>query len=507
MIPALEADVLAARYSLLARATDPLPSDGHDRVRHDGIESLRTLISQDLLELARQGSPDDFADIYLGFCQELERFAAFCAYPALSHRALVALGGGFSAGKSSLINALIGARVLPVEIDPTTTLPAYVLAGERDEVLALNQYAQRIRLTDEEFASLTHDERERYGTQVARLLQAAFVVRANFPWPKLAFVDTPGFRAGADTTEADATRAQTQLDAAQAVVWVTPIKQGTLSEDDLAVLARLRAEQPRLVVLSHADQVTDADRERIVAHVQTQLATRNLPVEGVFPVSRHPKFRSLLEPLAECLSQWQGLAQDARFAHRFKALFVRYARGLEAERAAAERERHYLNRLLTLVSDDAVAEALPLQQAAEARGRQSTQVLERLDALRQRFFNELARVGKAVGVPLPEPKEIELMDIGGEPRLRALFAALAQAARPSQTPDDLAAQEKQRHALTKALAPMLAAGDLPARPSLLRRMAAPLSALAVLSLPTPARDINRLLRREPIAYTALAILQ
>lgn len=335
-----------ARFDFLKRAVYPLPLEAQDRARHAGIQRLRDFLQADLLELARRGSPDDFAEIYLGLEETLERFATFAAYPAVATRALVAFAGGFSAGKSSLINALLGGkRLLPVEIDPTTSMPAYVLQGASDAIWALNLYAQRIPLDDAEFASLTHDEQETHGTQIARLLKAAFVTRQAFPWEKLALIDTPGFCAGVDIASADAERALAQLDAAQAVVWVASMKKGTLGEDDLAVLARLRAQQPRLIALTHADQVADNERERIVTHVQEQLTARNLPFTAVLPVSRHPKLRGLLEPLLEQLSAWQTLPADPRFAHRFKGLLLRYQRGLEQEQRAAERERYHLNRL------------------------------------------------------------------------------------------------------------------------------------------------------------------
>ncbi len=500
----------AARLHLLARATDPLPASALEQQRHDGIERLRKLLETDLLALSRRASPDDFADIYLGFLAEIERFAAFCAYPELSGRALVAVGGGFSVGKSSLLNALIGASVLPVQIDPTTTLPAYVLAAPTDGVCALNLYAQRIELNAAEFASLTHDERERHGTQIGRLLQAAFVGRSTFPWPRLAFIDTPGFRAGTLGTQADAARAQMQLDAAQAVLWVLPIKQGTVPETDLALLARLRPEQPKLIVLSGADLVPEADRERIVAQVQQVLRTRNLAVQAVLPVSRQPKYRALLEPLAAQLESWQALAHDARFAHRFKALFVRYARGLQAERQAAELERHHLNRLLTLVPEAALPDALPLRQAADARSQLRAAVLTELDTLRNRFFTELAQIGQAVGVALPQPHEIDLIDIGGEPRLRAYLAALAQqpaGATPASAPASAAAHASQIQALHRALHVLRQPAAPTHAPGLLRRQRLAPTALAALRQPATPTHAPRLLRRQRLAPTALAALR
>src|SRR4051794_26071761 len=44
--------------------------------------------------------------------------------------------GEFSAGKSTLINALLGRRVLPAKARPTTGHATHLVAGERDGVTA-----------------------------------------------------------------------------------------------------------------------------------------------------------------------------------------------------------------------------------------------------------------------------------------------------------------------------------------------------------------------------------
>lgn len=424
MLPDLSPETLAARYGLLARAVDPLPQDPRDDAVHQSLENLRRLIGDELLSLARLGSPDDFTEIYLGFQQELDRFAEFCAYPPLARRALIAFGGGYSAGKSSLVNALLGVKLMPVQIDPTTVLPAYVLSGEADGILALNLHAQRIPLSGEELASLTHEERERYGIQAAQLLRAAFVIRQNFPWPQLAFIDTPGYSAGKEGQGSDAARARAQLDAAQAVVWVASINQGTLSEEDIRFLAALRRDQPRLIVLSQADKKTPEDVAKIVEKVRDTLAQRAIPAVDVIAVSARK--RQSLDALAEHLAAWQGLERDPRFAHRFKALFVRYARGIEGERREAERQRHYLTRLLALVDEAGAEDGAMLRAAAQRRIDRQKTLLDSLAALSTRFFGELKKIGDAVDVPLPEPKEIELIAIGGNNLAEQITALRAE---------------------------------------------------------------------------------
>ncbi len=500
MIPALDPEVLQARYAFLARALDPRPESGDGGQLHQALESLRRYVEEDLLQISQQASPDDFATIYLQLQEELKRFAEFCAYPSLAHRATVAFAGGFSAGKSSLINALLETRgLMPVEIDPTTALPAYVLHGEQDAIYALNLHAQRISLSEEEFSSLTHDERERYGIEISRLLRAAFVSRQTFPWPRLAFIDTPGYSGGSEMQGAhsDFGRAIAELDAAQAVVWVAHIKNGILSESDLQILARLRPEQPRIILLSHADEVTDSDCDQIITQVREALTARNIPVQGVWAVSSRPRYRELLTPVREQLTDWQSLAADPRFAHRFKGLFLRYARGLDQERNAVLRQRHHINRLLTVLEDElALADLNALRIVAEKRLRHIEGVQEALTDLQRRFFTELKKIGDRVGIPLPEPDAIDLITIGGIPLRERLQGLREREGLPQPAP-------------LHTLQSLQEKGDARNRPKLIRRchrQLKPDTVLASLREPCEATAVSRLLRKERLSPTVLNAL-
>ena len=340
----------------------------------------------------------------------------------------------FSAGKSSLINALIGKKLLVVEVDPTTALPAYVLAGTADAVHALNLHRLRVPLTDDELASLTHDEPHRHGSQVSRALSAAFITRCDFPWASLAFIDTPGYTGRAtagDRTDADL--AATQLGGAHAIVWVVSIKQGNLTEEDLAFLARIDPQIPRVVVASHADQVSEDDRCAVVQRMADTLAARNLSVLGVFPVSARPRQAELLLPLRAQLDAWNQTPRQQRFAHRFKALFTRYQRGLERDTRDAHWQLHRINRIVTLADADLASDAGELKTVIDERLAALKTVESRLRELRGRFFAELKRAGDTVGIPLPEPHEVDLLEPGRSNLLEQLIALREQQGR--EAPD------------------------------------------------------------------------
>ena len=485
MTPAeLDPATLQQRYGLLCRALQATPAADDPQPVLDIVSRLDDLIHRELLELARLGSPDDFADIYIGFTRELARFREFCADPGLAEKTVVAFGGPFSAGKSSLINALIGKKLLVVEVDPTTALPAYVLAGESDAVHALNLHRLRVPLAEDELTSLTHDETHRYGSQVARALSAAFITRRDFPWAKLAFIDTPGYTGRAtagDRTDADLAAAQ--LAGAHAIVWIVSIKQGNLTEEDLAFLARLDPEIPRIVVASHADQVSEEDRAAVVQRMADTLSARNLMVEGVFPVSARPRQAELLAPLRAQLDAWNQAPHQQRFAHRFKALFTRYQRGLERDTRDAHWQLHRINRIATLADGELASDAAELKTAIDERLAALKTVESRLHELRGRFFGELKRAGDAVGIPLPEPHEVELLEPGRSNLLERLVVLREKEGR--EEPD-----------MRLALDCLREQGEAMHRLLLTRRVSREhLEPLSALRVPTDAARRPRLLRR------------
>lgn len=410
----IKEDRQLARYSLLCRALQAHP-DANDPILaiEEPLAELCRLIQHDLLTLARQASPDEFAELYLEFEQELKRFREFAAYPQLASKTVVAFGGSFSAGKSSLINSLMGEALMVVEVDPTTALPAYVLAGETDTIYALNHHGLRIKLTEEEFASLTHDEQALYGSQVSRSLSTAFVVRKEFTWHNLAFIDTPGYsgqtRVGGRT---DASISATQLNSAHALVWVVSAKQGVIPETDLDFIARLDPNIPRLIVVSRADQVNESDLQAIIERIRTTLAERNLPVLDVLPASGHPRHKALLAPIIEQLNNWNVSAQQQTFAKRFKSLFVRYQRGLEAEQHKIQWRENRLKQLQLLAEGDLLIPVEELAQESAEKKQQLEAVTTELADLRSNLFSTLKRVGDQVGIALPEPHEMELLEVG-----------------------------------------------------------------------------------------------
>ena len=408
--PHLAPEALAQRYALLCESTRPEPDERMLAYSvEQGLQALDKLLSGDLRTLARQGAPDDFADIHQALLRELERLREFCAFPALANKLVVAFGGGFSAGKSSLINALLGQKLLVTEVDPTTSLPTYLLHGSSNQVSALNLFGHRVALSEEAFLSLTHDEALLYGSHISRLLRAAFITRTDFAWPNLALIDTPGYskdqsngQTGAHSERTDEHIARAQLNAAQAVVWVIDARKGCITEDDLAFLGSLQRNIPLFIAISRADQKPEAEIPGILSVIAAALKGRNIPVVGMAAFSARKPRAWPLEPLLQQFKQWNEQASQPQLAHSFEAGFARYDQFLAQQHTEAQDELNRLNRILALSDHrDAQAEATHLKARAQTRLQALKTQGEQLETLWQTFGTQLAGLGKQVGMALP----------------------------------------------------------------------------------------------------------
>lgn len=412
----LDEQTLRERYALLCQVCDASPQ-GADLQLEGQLQRLEQLIEHQLPALARRGSPDNFADLLHALRQEMVRFREFCEYPELPSKVVVGLGGSFSAGKSSLINALIGDRkCLVTEVDPTTSLPTYLVQGQGEEVgvHAINHFNRKVSLTHVQFRTLTHEEKALYGSQVSALLKSVVVAHPALPWANLALLDTPGYSKAdeASSERTDSNVARTQLNSAQFIVWLVPADKGTITEEDIAFLASLDRAIPKLIVVSRADKHPPEEIANIVQLVRETLAKRGLSVLDVLPFSTRPRTGFDAEPLMDYFAQWNEARRELGFAKQFKRQFMAYQRFIDEERQQAQRQLSKFNRILALSDDSDVQDDInSLQRKIKNELEQWEQVAKTLAEVQMCFFTQLKQIGDRVEILLPEPDVLSLLDL------------------------------------------------------------------------------------------------
>ena len=210
--------------------------------------------------------------------------------------------GAFSAGKSSLINALIGESLFSTNIDPETCYPAELSYGEAEKLAGILPDGREIQLG-------RGDLRDRLPV----LLPRGAYVSASMPHPLLAslphlrLVDMPGWDSGiqvhADAIDNYATRSL-------AYCVVVSAEEGNLRESLRRALRELAVrDMPILAVISKADKKTPEDVDAVVEQVRSEIAaTMGRPPLAVVKASaRKRQFDEFLAALAKLEQQTEQL--------------------------------------------------------------------------------------------------------------------------------------------------------------------------------------------------------
>lgn len=181
---------------------------------------------------------------------------------------VLAVVGLFKSGKSSTINALLGADIAPTDPRPATA-----------KVTRFRQGMDRVRFYREDgWVDGTIESFRRFVDQNARVqdsreADAIKYVEVQHPSPllrDLELIDTPGF---GSEFEAHDREAETVLAEASAVAWVIDLRT-PLSGKDLERIQRFAVPgQPRFSILNFADEVPPSDRVRIVEDFKRRYAS------------------------------------------------------------------------------------------------------------------------------------------------------------------------------------------------------------------------------------------
>jgi hypothetical protein len=196
-------------------------------------------------------------------------------------RFYVACIGQFKRGKSTLINALLGAPVLPVGFVPVTAVPTVIRFGQRQRarVRARDGSWQEIGIADlGEYVSEEHNPENSKGIAGVEVFVPSALLASG-----MCLVDTPGLGSVFTGNTASTEAFIPHIDAGLVVVGADP----PLAGEELALVETVgRQVHDLILVINKADRTTDEERAAAVGFTRKLLEKRlQRPAGPVFEVS------------------------------------------------------------------------------------------------------------------------------------------------------------------------------------------------------------------------------
>ncbi len=186
----------------------------------------------------------------------------------------VVVAGGFSSGKSSFLNKLVGdGNLLPTGVEPVSVVPTYIYCSSQNQntlVKGVNSKNAVIALPTDVLQVIQHSNKS--NIYVASVLEKLFV-EVNAPRVRdFVFIDTPGYnnsnKRNQSNGKTDEQTAANSLKEGQALIWLIDCDKGTTVSDDLNIIKQFRG--PKLIVFHKADK-KGKDCNKIVNEAASEL--------------------------------------------------------------------------------------------------------------------------------------------------------------------------------------------------------------------------------------------
>ena len=216
-------------------------------------------------------------------------------FPKVRQRRIIAVGGGFSAGKSQFLSSFVRSPeiTIPIGINPVTAFTTYIISEERNSIRGIAPEGGDFDISNI-FSRLDHRFTESLGFNLRSIIPKV-TMETPLAYPEgprkgeniahICFIDTPGYNAAGSHAADDRAVSRPYLEEADALLWLIGVdSNGTIPNSDLDWLEALELEEKGkqlYIIANKADGKTRGDLNMIVEKIAEELEDRSLDFAGI----------------------------------------------------------------------------------------------------------------------------------------------------------------------------------------------------------------------------------
>lgn len=298
--------------------------------KNDSLNTFDKLVREDFWELSKALGQSTARQDYLTLSAITQELQMVVGSPDIHMKCIVGICGGFSSGKSALINSFIESSAVKLTegVNPVTAVASYVTHRPTLQMRAYSKKGDCCDLTQEHYKQLDHEAQKDSPIDLQRLLSCVTIglpMAHKEIFAELCLIDTPGYNpADFGTKKADNKTAHKFAKQSDALIWVVSVEQGTLPQSDIDFINDIKSNGfagKLYIVINKADLKSESDREIILEEVTDKLDFEFLDYEGISLYSSSQRVelgyykQSLLEFLASCASPEPSPQSSSDIAH------------------------------------------------------------------------------------------------------------------------------------------------------------------------------------------------
>jgi signal recognition particle receptor subunit beta len=393
--------------------------------KSEGLKKFREVLYNDFKEFTNKEKivPNE-TELFLQL-QDIEKeLELISSFPALHTKTTIAVGGGFSAGKSEFISSFIESGIkLPIGVVPTTAIPSYVIDNNENIFIACNKKGGVINLEeiDKEFHSkLSHDFIKSFGFNLKELMPF-MIIGTNMNYKHICFVDTPGYNpSSSGFTNEDINTAKEFLENSDVFIWLIGADaNGTVSSTDIEFLQKLNLSQKKLyVVLNKADLRTIDSLEDVLDEIEETLEDYDIEIEGISAYSSIMKEEFSYKNLSlfDFIEKYNNpLSKQDEIIEKLKEIYITFKYNL----LKTIKEKEEIKKLLNSISLDILEDGVESENAYVRleylknifSSKKEKKLLEELDKIILSFKTSIDEIFGEISDFIPQDIIIEDDDI------------------------------------------------------------------------------------------------